>query len=293
LFGFWDLVIVIFSCRGLVLPKIFPLHYHGSRIPHPISKEKKMNKMFMTLVLSAILIGMSTADTLVLKNGLSLQGKYKGGNETTIMFETSGAVQEVAIAEVQSLTFSASGPEKQPSSQAISPAAAAAATTVPAAAVPAASGTKIPAGTKLMIKTSEDISTDSHQAGAIFKCELESDLILDGAVVAEKGREIYGKVLESVGGRRIGNQRIMVTFDKIMLNGQLVAMDTEDVGAEGGRGGAARAVGAGALIGAAAGDAAKGAAVGGAVALLAGGKHIQIPAGTIVEVALKIEIAVP
>ena len=49
----------------------------------------------------------------------------------------------------------------------------------------------------------------------------------------------------------------------------------------------------GALIGAAAGDAAKGAAVGAGVALLAGGKHIQIPAGAIVEVALKQEIAVP
>ena len=112
-------------------------------------------------------------------------------------------------------------------------------------------------------------------------------------MIAAKDTEIYGKVVESVGGRRIGNQRIMVTFDKIKLNGQLVAMETDDVGAEGGRGGAARAVGAGALIGAAAGDAAKGAAVGGAVALLAGGKHIQIPADTVVEVALKQPISVP
>ena len=100
-------------------------------------------------------------------------------------------------------------------------------------------------------------------------------------------------VLESIGGRRIGNQRILVSFNKISLNGQMVAMETDDVGAEGGRGGAARAVGAGALIGAAAGDAAKGAAVGAGLALLAGGKHIQIPAGAIVEVSLKQEITVP
>ena len=229
-----------------------------------------MNKMFMTLVLSAILIGMSTADTLVLKNGLSLQGKYKGGNETTIMFETSGAVQEVTITEIKSLTFSSTGPEEQAATQPATQASPAPATVATAAATPVSSGTKILAGTKLMIKTSEDISTASHQAGSRFKSELESDLILNGAVVAAKGSEIYGNVLESIGGRRIGNQRIMVTFDKITLNSQLVAMETDDVGAEGGRGGAARAVGAGALIGAAAGDAAAGAAVGAGLALLAG-----------------------
>jgi len=85
----------------------------------------------------------------------------------------------------------------------------------------------------------------------------------------------------------------MVTFDKINLNGQLVEMKTDEVGAEGGRGGAARAIGAGALIGAAAGDAGKGAAVGAGLALLAGGKHIQIPADTVVEVSLKQAITAP
>jgi len=47
------------------------------------------------------------------------------------------------------------------------------------------------------------------------------------------------------------------------------------------------------LIGAAAGDAGAGAAVGAGLALLAGGKHIQVPAGTIVEVSIKQSIAVP
>ena len=72
-----------------------------------------------------------------------------------------------------------------------------------------------------------------------------------------------------------------------LAGGRQVAIVTDDVGAEGGAGGAARAVGAGALIGAAAGDAGKGAAIGAGVALLAGGKDIQVPADAIVEVSLK------
>ena len=268
----------------------------------PVSKEKNMNKVFNTSVVLAILSAVAIADTLILKNGLTLQGKYKGGTETTIMFETSGSVQEVAISEIQSLTFSApaggaetSSTESAATTATAATATAAAVTKTPEAAaeIPATEIKEIPAGTKLMIKTTEEISTESNPAGSTFRCALESDLFVDGSVVAAKDSEVYGKVIESVGGRRIGNQRIMFTFDKIKLNGQIVAMQTDEVGAEGGRGGAARAVGAGALIGAAAGDAAKGAAVGGAVALLAGGKHIQIPANTVVEVSLKQAISVP
>lgn len=256
-----------------------------------------MNTIFKTLVILAILSAVVLADTLVLKNGLSLQGKYKGGTETTIKFETSGKVQEIALSEVESLAFSAPEPATQTSTEAapaaVTTTAAATAAATPAKEAQLSSGTEIPAGTKLMIKTIEDISTESNPAGSTFRCALESDLLVDGSVVAAKDSEVYGKVIESIGGRRIGNQHIMVSFDKIKLNGQLVEMQTDEVGAEGGRGGAARAVGAGALIGAAAGDAAAGAAVGGAVALLAGGKHIQIPAGTVVEVSLKQPISVP
>jgi hypothetical protein len=227
------------------------------------------------------------ADTLVLKNGLTLEGKYKGGTETTIKFETSGAVQEVATAEITSLSFSAPA-EKAATDNAAAPTVATA-----TAGTPAASGTQIPAGTKIMIRTKEAISTASHQQGSKFSCELEADLNVGGKLIAPKGTAVYGTVLESIGGRRVGMQRIVVSFDQISLNNQLVAMETDDVGAEGGRGGAARAVGAGALIGAAAGDAGAGAAVGAGLALLAGGKHIQVPAETIVEVSIKQPITVP
>ena len=243
--------------------------------------------IYSLVICLGVMASVSLADTLVLKNGLTLEGRYKGGTEQTIQFETSGKVQEISLTEIKSLTFSV--PETQAKTDnAATPATAAASVTNGEI-----SGTQIPAGTKLTIRTSEDISTASHQKGAIFKCALEANLIVDGTIVAPKGTEVYGIVLESIGGRRVGNQRIVVSFNKISFNDQLVAMETEDVGAEGGRGGAARAVGAGALIGAAAGDAAAGAAVGAGVALLAGGKHIQIPAGTIVEVAIKKEIIVP
>jgi len=139
----------------------------------------------------------------------------------------------------------------------------------------------------MMLRTKEAVATSTHQAGSKFTAELETDLVVNGVVAAPKGTVVYGKVLESVGGRRIGVQRIVVTFSDLSINNQLIPIVTDDVGAEGGKGSAAKAVGAGALIGAAAGDAGAGALVGAGVALLAGGNHIQVPAGTLVEVSLK------
>lgn len=220
---------------------------------------------------------LALADTAVLKDGRVLQGIFKGGTESIIKFEVSGKLQDIAVGDITSLTFS---PREAKAAAPQQPAAT-------ATAAAASGSVTVPAGTKLTIKTSEAVSTASHQQGSKFKAALETDLVVNGVVAAPKGTEVYGKVVESSGGRRIGVQRLVVTFSDLSINNQLVPIVTDDAGAEGGRGGAARKVGAGALIGAAAGDAGAGAAVGAGVALLAGGTHIQVPAGTLVEVTLK------
>jgi hypothetical protein len=244
---------------------------------------------FVKLSIPALIAGVlllfsisGIADTLVLKNGQVLQGTFKGGSDNTVTFEVDGAIQEIAVGEITSLTFSPRAAQTAAEQPASPPGTGAA-----AAAVEPGSEITVPAGTKIMIKTKEAVATSTHQKGAKFKNELETDLVVNGVVVAPKGTIVYGTVLESAGGRRIGVQRIVVTFTDLSINNQLVPIVTDDVGAEGGRGGAARAVGAGALIGAAAGDAGAGAAVGAGLALLAGGKHIQVPAETLVEVSLK------
>jgi hypothetical protein len=225
----------------------------------------------------------SFADTLVLKNGLKLEGQYKGGTATTIKFETSGAIQEIAVSEVKSISFSA------PTTTA--PAAVPQKTTAALGTAP--SGTEIPVGTKVKIITTDAISTAKHKKGSIFTAEIESDVLLNGQIVIPKASKVYGTVVESIGGRRIGKQRIVVNFNKIKLNNQDVAIVTDDLGAEGGRGGAAKMIGAGAIFGAAGGNAGKGATIGAGMALLAGGKHIQIPPNSLVEIDIKEAITIP
>jgi hypothetical protein len=239
-----------------------------------------INRVHKFLIFLLAAGNMLQSDTLILKNGLKLQGTFKGGTATTIQFETSGSVQEVSVKDIDSIVFSAPAATTE----------TAAAAAVPAPAVP---GALIPAGTKMIVRTTEPVNTQSNPVGSKFKAELDQDVLVNGAVLVKKGTLVYGTVLESIGGRRIGNQRLVVTFSELSINNQPIPIQTDDVGVEGGRGGAARAVGAGALIGAAAGDAGAGAAVGAGVALLAGGNHIQIPAGATVEVTLKNPVTLP
>jgi hypothetical protein len=258
-------------------------------------KHKISFRMPLLAVLMMAFISTSAfADTVVLKDGKVLQGTFKGGTETAIKFDVDGKIQEIAIGEITSLTFSpraqqSAAPPAQPEPQAAAGAA------VTAGAVSQAAGpVTIPAGTKMMLKTKDGISTASSPKGAKFTAVLEADLAVNGQVAAPKGTLVYGTVLESVGGRPLGSSRLVATFTSMIVKNQSISIVTDEVGAEGGRGGTAKKVGAGALIGAAAGDAGAGAAVGGAVALLtSGGKHVQVPPGTLVEVSLKQAVTIP
>lgn len=242
-----------------------------------------LNKTVFLVIIGVMFLSQAIlADTLVLKDGNVLQGTFKGATSDAVQFEVNGKVETVMLSNITTLTFSPR--EDKSAATAVQPVPA-----VAAAAPVAASGpVTVPAGSKMMLKTKDTISTASHKNGSKFTTVLENDLAVNGLVVVPKGTLVYGTVLESRGGRAIGGSRLLVTFTDLNLNNQMISIVTDDVGAETAPGGAAKAVGAGALIGAAAGDAGAGAAVGGAVALLAArGNHLQVPAETLVEVSLK------
>jgi hypothetical protein len=238
-----------------------------------------------SICIGVVLSGILLADTIVLKNGLKLEGTYKGGTETIIKFETSGAIQEIALSEVVSIAFSGNTAQ-----QAVSQASSnipATAGTAPVAAL--TDPITVPAGTDLMVRIDKSINTAEHKEGSVITGELETDLVVDGTFVVPKGTKLYGVVLESIGGRRLGKQRIVFQYNSIMINKEKIAIATDPLGAEGGRGGALKTIAGAALIGGAIDGnqgAKTGALLGAGASVLAGGKHIQIPAGTLAEIPL-------
>jgi hypothetical protein len=91
----------------------------------------KTPSLFLTLlaVLATVYI---QADTLELKNGKTLNGKYVGGTAGTIRFETPEGVQVIETGQALALTFTGGGAASAPAAAAAAPAPAASAVTVPA-----------------------------------------------------------------------------------------------------------------------------------------------------------------
>jgi hypothetical protein len=241
---------------------------------------KRAKALGIVAALVVLLSSAVWADTLLLKNGQVLQGTYKGGTESVIKFEAGGKLYQVAVADVTSLTIS---PRPAPPPPPPPPAAAA-----PVAAV-AQGPVTVPVGTKLMVKLEKSVNTQANKKGSTITGYLDLDLTVNGVVAAPKGSKLYGKVTESDGGRVVGKPIIGIQYTGIVVGNQQFPIATEPVGAEGERSGAVKKVVAGALIGGAIDGgtgAGTGALVGAGVAVMAGGKHIQIAAGTLAEIVL-------
>ena len=150
----------------------------------------------------------------------------------------------------------------------------------------------IPAGTRLTVRLTEELSTANRRKGSVFSARVEKPVMVDGRVVVPVGALAYGRILDVDRNVRVGRPKIDGTLTSLMVGGREVSIVTDVVGAEGKRGGGLVKVGAGTLIGAIAGAPVAGAAVGAGVAGVMKGSDLVIPAGTIGEVALKQDVVV-
>jgi hypothetical protein len=151
------------------------------------------------------------------------------------------------------------------------------------------------AGTLLLVRIGETLSSTRNQAGDTFLATLTQPLVVDGWVIAERGARVEGRVLDATqAGRAKGASHIEISIVRLATSdGQYVRVRTEpfvkagasSTGTDAAKIGAGAAIGA--IIGAIAGGgkgAAIGAGAGGAAGagdvLLTRGKPVEIPVET-------------
>jgi hypothetical protein len=165
----------------------------------------------------------------------------------------------------------------------------------------------IPAGTVLAVRLNESVGSESNHPGDTFTAVLDSELVVDGLVIAERGARVEGRVVESrAAGRVKGLSSIILELTEIATSdGQRVRIGTESYEKKGERSTSqdAAKVGIGAAIGAAIGaiagggsGAGIGAAIGGATSaggvLLSRGKPVTLPAETRLSFRLRSAVTV-
>jgi hypothetical protein len=238
-------------------------------------------------------VGVAAADTLELKDGRVLKGKYLGGTQAVLRFEVSGEVQAFNTNDIVALTFTG---HSGTAAAALAPAAASA-----AANTSAGGDVAIPAGETLLVRMIDGVDSAKNHVGDVFHASLETDLTIGNTVVARKGTDVYGRLAEAKeAGHMSGSSELQLELTRIVIDGKDYPVVSSDYSLKGkGRGSdTAKKVGggavAGAIIGAIAGGG-KGAAIGAGVGSAAGagvqvltrGQQVKVPSETLLEFRLQ------
>jgi hypothetical protein len=256
----------------------------------------KANALIICASLFAALATITQADVLELKNGKVLNGSYVGGTAGTIRFDSGQGVQVIETSQALALTFTASGASAGNASAAPAPAAAApAAAPAPAAPAPAPSTVSVPAGTAMEVRMLDGASSNDSK-GKRFTTTLETDLVVNGQMVAKAGTKVYGRVQNAQkAGRYVGKSSLDIRLTELMVGGTAVPIVTGPYVAagEGSLRKTARGAAAGAAIGAIADDdAGKGAAIGAVASGVKKGQPVVVSPGTLLEFSLQQPVTV-
>ena len=265
-------------------------------------------RFLLVFALGLFFVGAAAADTLELRDGRVLKGRYLGGTQAVMRFDLNGEVQTFKTVDIVALTFTGSSEYSAPAVAPTAPAAPAPAV-APApmapSAVPANSlastdngnngdNITIPAGQSLLIRMIDGVDSSKNNVGDGFHASLETDLYVGNSLVARRGADIYGRLAEAKeAGHFAGSSELQLELTRLVIDGRDYPVVSSDYSLKGkGRGSdtAKKVTGgavAGAIIGAIAGGG-KGAAIGAGAGAGAGvigqvatkGGAIKVPAET-------------
>jgi hypothetical protein len=272
---------------------------------------RNISKALVAAVAALLLGGIGFADTLELKDGRVLQGRYLGGTQAILRFEVNGDLQTFPTHDIVALTFTRGGgrraaepPPPPPNNPPNDP---------PQAPAQAASpqgynggNFTLPAGQPMMVRMIDGVDSSKNHVGDIFHASLETDLNVNGVLVARRGSDVYGRLASSdEGGKFSGKSELQLELTRLVIDGKDFPLISSDYNVQGKSRGAdsAKKVGGGAVLGAIIGGIAgggKGAAIGAAagggagagVQILTKGQQVKVPSETLLEFRLQQPVTV-
>ena len=166
----------------------------------------------------------------------------------------------------------------------------------------------VPAGTRILVRLSETLSSATLRPGARFTGRLETNLTVLGVVAAPRGTTVHGQLVSvKSAGRMAGGAELALQLTDIVINDTAHPIMTDTYQLQGqGRGGqtarnVATGAGLGSVIGAVAGGG-RGAAIGAAAgsglgtaraAGSGGGQQVNLAQGTLLEFRLQQPASLP
>jgi hypothetical protein len=257
----------------------------------------------------------TSADTLQMKDGRVIQGRFLGGTQASVQFETNGKIELYNVGDIILVTFTGQAPDRPapardsapppPPAPPARPAAARESVAPdaptpaagPATAVASTGSITVPAGTHILVRMIDSVDSNKNNVGDRFRASLEQDFVVEGTVISPKGADVYGRLAEAKeAGHFEGKAQLKLELTDLVINSRMHPIMTGDYEVSGESRGAdtAKKVGigavAGTIIGAIAGGG-KGAAIGAGVGAGAGaavqvmtkGEQVHVPSETLLD----------
>jgi len=246
------------------------------------------------------------ADSLELRNGSRINGKFVGGTENEISFQVGSSIQKYNVSDIVSVKFD-SETEGNDTLRRRRSSLSSDGDAPRGAGLRAPAYVTIPAGTRISVRMIDGVDSTKNHPGDRFQASLQEPLTVDGNVVVPKGSDVYGRLAESKeSGKFSGRSQLQLELTGIVVNGQTVPVVTgeyELTGKSRGASTAKRTVGGaavGSIIGAIAGGG-KGAAIGAGVGGAAGagseiitkGDQVKVPSETLLDFTLQQDLSIP
>ena len=241
--------------------------------------------MSLILALTAL-----AADTVTLKDGRVISGTYLGGSPREVKIETGDKIENLNVADIDSIHFGVSQRANEAE---------------PGAA--RADAAPLPAGTKFVIRMIDGVDSERNTVGQTFAASLDEPVLIDGDTVIPRGADVVVKLVDDQeSGKLAGRTTLTLDLMSVKVKGQTVDVNTQTVSEDSSSRGArtAKMVGGGAVLGGIIGAAAgggKGAAIGlgsGAAAgtgaeILTKGQRVRIPSETRLTFVLENPVRLP
>jgi hypothetical protein len=267
-----------------------------------MEKFRRNYGMLITVLLAALI---ARADSLELKNGSRINGRFLGGSENEISFQVGSSVQKFSCSDIVSIKFDSDAAVSETSHESDRVPLNNSENAEHASRQTSVSVT-IPAGTRISVRTIDGIDSAKNDVGDRFQASLEEPLIVDGNVVVAKGADVYGRLAESKeSGTFSGRSQLRLELTGIVVNGQTTPVITGEYELTGKSRGASTAkrtfggAAVGSLIGAIAGGG-QGAAIGAGVGAGVGagsetitkGDQVKVPSETLIDFILQQEVSI-
>ena len=141
-----------------------------------------------SLLTGALLL---SADTLVFRNGTSVEGNFLAADARTVRFATGSHVKTYRLSDVESIRFTTESATAVPDEASSSPSPGA------SAPAPAFAQTQLPAGTPISIRMIESADSARDSLGRLYRASVDRPVVVNGQTVIPRGPDAQVALIDA------------------------------------------------------------------------------------------------